>query len=851
MSAYTASVNGDWTNAATWGGAGVPVKGDSWSINSGVSVAVTTAVAFGLSTGTDDGVINGTGQLVIDPAAGGHVTAYGSIKGNNTSTTRLAGAGEGTSSVHRLVIKSGVLAGNKGITFDTSDSAAGTKYGYKAPGSNMPNNGVWLHGTDDTHRAYVGANMGASGGCGQLYSRNGFNTALGNVEVQYLNIANLGDASTPWLDAWINTTSGVSVKNLTATNCGQFTNGTAPPTNGTWEMLDCKFSGTLSGTMCGISFNNAPGTGAWRFWRCAFDRRFVPAGNLNGVDLYRCTFGQGLDYAVNKKPTIRECAVRETTAGGVVPGNGQAVMKEADVTDCILHIPDTGLGNTKWFTLSASSVDTTIDGVIVDVESADGTGEMVSIVGAPAALRIATLRRILILPSGVDATKRPENIVSVASASSNWDIRFEHNTGYADAEGIMSYSETSISPVGQITMLRDNIAYGLPATPSLVGQSGTLLGIDWRTGGTTTIDAVVPANYAGNVGYNLATYAGRYGFSGAFSVAPTQEILAANPQFAAPTRRLKTWDASLGGAGTNASAWSRLEGNPDLIRDAYDWIRDGFRPTNEALRGYAAGGTTPGAVEMAAPTGAPTIALSAGTIAFNAYQGDPASSQAVDITNSGTGTLNGLATGAVTYGAGASGWVTGVTLGAATAPTTLTVQVTPGAIAPGNYSATFPLTSTAPGVTNSPQTVTVTLAIVAPPGQSILLTPSACTFVATAGAADPAAQTVVVTNDAYGTLNGLSLGAISYGASEPTGWLTATLDTVAAPAVVTLQPATGALPAGTYHATVPVASSAPGVTNSPQSIAVTFTVAPGGTKVFGVDRCRRVVASVAESGVQP
>lgn len=58
-------------------------------------------------------------------------------------------------------------------------------------------------------------------------------------------------------------------------------------------------------------------------------------------------------------------------------------------------------------------------------------------------------------------------------------------------------------------------------------------------------------------------------------------------------------------------------------------------------------------------------------------------------------------------------------------------------------------------------------------------------------------------------------------------WLTATLDTTTAPATLTLAPVESeveALAPGTYTATVPITSTAEGVTNSPLEIVVTLTV---------------------------
>ena len=40
MAEYIASVSGNWSNAATWGGSGPPGDGDTVTINNGVTVTV-------------------------------------------------------------------------------------------------------------------------------------------------------------------------------------------------------------------------------------------------------------------------------------------------------------------------------------------------------------------------------------------------------------------------------------------------------------------------------------------------------------------------------------------------------------------------------------------------------------------------------------------------------------------------------------------------------------------------------------------------------------------------------------------------------------------------------------------
>jgi hypothetical protein len=196
---------------------------------------------------------------------------------------------------------------------------------------------------------------------------------------------------------------------------------------------------------------------------------------------------------------------------------------------------------------------------------------------------------------------------------------------------------------------------------------------------------------------------------------------------------------------------------------------------------------------------------------------DPAA-QTIPVTNAGTGTLSGLAVGTISYTSG-SGWLT-ATLDRATAPATLTLSVAKGAMPAGVYTATVPVTAAAG---NSPRTVTVTYDL--RPQGAIGLTPQAVTFVDTMTTADPAVQTVVVSNAGTGTLSGLAVGTVSYGVGQPTGWLTANLvGGTTAPDTLTLSVTKVGLSPGVYSATVPVTSAA--ANNTPQTVTVTFDVRP-------------------------
>ncbi len=229
-------------------------------------------------------------------------------------------------------------------------------------------------------------------------------------------------------------------------------------------------------------------------------------------------------------------------------------------------------------------------------------------------------------------------------------------------------------------------------------------------------------------------------------------------------------------------------------------------------------GVAPASVAVAFTVAPPPPAISLSptslTFAQTANTGVP-SGQAVAVTNSGGQTLTGLTASLVP----SAPWLS-VTLNGTTAPTTVDVSPNTSALAPGTYGATLQVA--APGAANSPQDVAITYTVQTPP--TIALSTGAVAFTAQQSTGNPAPQTVAVTNTGAAPLAPLTGLQATVGAGAP--WLSASLNTSTAPATLTLTAATGSLTAGTYNASVSISSSAPGVTNSPQTVAVTFAVTP-------------------------
>lgn len=216
----------------------------------------------------------------------------------------------------------------------------------------------------------------------------------------------------------------------------------------------------------------------------------------------------------------------------------------------------------------------------------------------------------------------------------------------------------------------------------------------------------------------------------------------------------------------------------------------------------------------------PVIAFTPPTASLGATAGgaNPAP-LTITVSNSGGGTLGGLAVGAVTYAGGQpTGWLTAAFEGATSAPAPLTLRGTTGTLVAGTYTASVPVTSTSPGATSR------TLAVTFNVGSALVLgaSPTSVSFTAPPVSGNPANQTVSIFSVNGTAIPGLALGAVEYAAGQPTGWLTPSISGATTPATLTLAVAVGTLASGTYTANVPVAAAT--ASNSPLKVPVTLIV---------------------------
>jgi hypothetical protein len=197
----------------------------------------------------------------------------------------------------------------------------------------------------------------------------------------------------------------------------------------------------------------------------------------------------------------------------------------------------------------------------------------------------------------------------------------------------------------------------------------------------------------------------------------------------------------------------------------------------------------------------PAIGASPASISFTTQAGANPAAQTLTISNTGNGTLGWSASDN-------AAWLT-LSPTSGTGNGTVTLTVTTGNLAAGNYSGLITLTASGATAVTVPVSLTVTTAPVPP---AIGASPTSLSFTAQQGGGNPIAQTLNISNTGGGTLG--------WSASDNAAWLTLSPASGTGNGTVTLTVTTGSLTAGTYSGSITLnATGASSIT-----VSVTFTV---------------------------
>jgi hypothetical protein len=246
-----------------------------------------------------------------------------------------------------------------------------------------------------------------------------------------------------------------------------------------------------------------------------------------------------------------------------------------------------------------------------------------------------------------------------------------------------------------------------------------------------------------------------------------------------------------------------------------------------------------------------SIVLSETGVTFTtAVDGTAGSTRTLRILNGGAGTIGWSAVASVL--SGPANWLSvspsqGTSTGNSTS-SPITVAVNSGGLAPGNYYGRIQIAS--PGVVNSPRFVTVVLGVLSAAqtsGPSV--SPAGFLFTAVAGGANPAAQTLTISEVHGATVSYTS--TITFGGANQ--WLTATPGagslTQAKPASLILQPNIAGLAPRVYTATLNLTFAGGGTRSVPATLIVYAASSASGSPAAGSDRTTSDRARLEQTGL--
>jgi uncharacterized protein (TIGR03437 family) len=223
------------------------------------------------------------------------------------------------------------------------------------------------------------------------------------------------------------------------------------------------------------------------------------------------------------------------------------------------------------------------------------------------------------------------------------------------------------------------------------------------------------------------------------------------------------------------------------------------------------------------PANPVALATDSQSVAFTSTQGSSGQTQQLHVLNTGSGSLDFTAT----VSGSAASWLTISPASGSTAaglPTSLTVNATPGSLAPGTYSGTITIAG-AGSVINVPVTLSVSAA-----RSIILVSQAALSFTTVAQGGAPLSQNFGILNTGQGSMSWTAAATTLSGGN----WLqiSPTNGTVQQPyldvsqVTVSVDPST--LGEGTYYGRIQVSASA---ANTPQVVTVILTVLGAGSRL--------------------
>lgn len=568
--AYTSSQSGPWSAAATWGGSGPPGSGDTASIGAHtVNVDVDTTVGTSPNDNTTKVINMTSASSILVITNGVTLTCKGNIGHVNGSTHRQR-------------------AGST-LTFDNSGSGGSPVYTFINAGfSNFD-----LQGSSGS-LALIQAISGQT--CG-------VNAPWGTVTMSFakllrcsaLNPSSLG-GNVAISDSTVDTCAKLALTSSSGTISITFDRNTF--TNSTDSTTDLSFSKSTftSGTL-----------------RIANDVHSKSISYLaKGFTIVsNCFFGGFDGVATSTVLSFRNNFIaQDGTHNG---GNGQLFPFSFERN---YFVVTNNTGNPHFVSATAlTSVNNTFSQNIFESQATNASdfGDCVLINNAATSGGFIVIgQNNIVLPSGRSgSTEGSGTLVTIFNNTTTPLCQFTRNTGNiatnaaAGKRGMFAVSESSAGAVGQLAVLKSNLAWASASGQGYLGES-----VNTLAGAPTNVITASGADYNWvyntSTGNNLLSYNNKTttnamwtaGFAVASGVDSHQG--SGDPQFYDSARNVAKWCYDRGyGAQTYAAGVAAIMASPGRTVDLINYVFEGYRPQNASCRNAAADGGCVGAANYA------------------------------------------------------------------------------------------------------------------------------------------------------------------------------------------------------------------------------------------------------------
>lgn len=566
--ACASNAAGPWSTAGTWTscGGGSPGIGDTASITHAVTVSGNTTVGTSPAGGNTVVTVSGAGSLTVN--SGISLTVRGGMEFSTNIFTLEAGSI---------------------LEFDASNATTplSQKYELRLGTSHNQVPQLVANGTSGSH---VTIRSNAGGGNAWINDGTGpWLRGAGTLNLNYVDFLRMGDSSNRAIRT-SPSNSGDSVKIL---NCTFDTTGGIGGTYnmnadlGTFRIEDTNFTNTAATEVWRVENATTYASGTRTVLRNVFDKHvlFYTPGGFTIEDNY---FHEALASTAGAWATFKHNFIRLTTSYNAVLIRGNTYRN-------YWYWDAPAEANPKY--AQAGLLTTTMDG---DIYESDQTvaGEGDCILGdVPSSAATLTIQNQIALPNAIG-----DNSCTLTSYSGNANLTVivNHNTAMLGTQQMLTVGETYIGHTGMVSSFRSNLGWDTSARGYLMADSGT---DDSVSNLVTSGNANYNNAYNNIAGSNLKGYHHLEFSAGS----PGANDLAVNPNFVDSSRDFASWDASLGGAGTDSNAITELRkrglsgfNSNYTTQNLIAYVRAGFAPQNASLQNAGHDGVTIGAVEYQA-----------------------------------------------------------------------------------------------------------------------------------------------------------------------------------------------------------------------------------------------------------